>query len=94
MSFLIDTDIASAHLRGAHDMTAKFLQYMGQLHISAVSVAELKSWVYRNNTPARFRQGLNDMLADFAILSVRCSCRKSWRIGRKSDESRTNCCHT
>lgn len=70
MSFLIDTDIASAHLRGIREVTAKFLLYAGQLHISAVSVAEMKTWVYRSNTPSRFRHGLDHLLADMRIVDV------------------------
>jgi predicted nucleic acid-binding protein len=70
MSFLIDTDSASAHLRGVPGVTNRFLQYTGQLHISAVSVAELKSWTYRKNTPAKYRRGLEDLLRDFEILDV------------------------
>jgi predicted nucleic acid-binding protein len=41
MSFLIDTDIASAHLRDNRVVTGRFLQYTGQLYISTVSLAEL-----------------------------------------------------
>lgn len=70
MSFLIDTDIASAHLRDSRVVTGRFLQYTGQLHLSTVSLAELKSWVYRKKTPAKYRRALGDMLRDFQILLV------------------------
>ena len=70
MSFLIDTDTISAHLRGAHIVTNRFLQYTGRLHISTVSVVELKSWIYRLNTPAKYRSALDDLLHDFQILGV------------------------
>jgi len=70
MSFLIDTDTASAHLRGIRNVTSRFLQYTGRLYISSVSLSELKSWVYRKNTPAKYRRGLDDMLQDFQILGV------------------------
>jgi tRNA(fMet)-specific endonuclease VapC len=70
MSFLIDTDTASAHLRNNRTVTGRFLQYTGQLYISTVTLAELKSWVYRKKTPAKYRRGLSDMLRDFHILDV------------------------
>jgi len=70
MSFLIDTDTASAHLRGVRNVTSRFLQYTGRLHISTVSLAELKFWTYRKKTPAKYRRGLADMLHDFQILDV------------------------
>jgi tRNA(fMet)-specific endonuclease VapC len=82
MSFLIDTDTASAHLRGVHNVTSRFLQHTGQLQISSVSVAELKTWIYRKNTPARYRSGLEDMLHDFQILDVDASvAEKSGEVG-------------
>jgi predicted nucleic acid-binding protein len=70
MSFLIDTDTASAHLRNVRTVTSRFLQYTGRLYISTVSLAELKSWVYRKKTPAKYRRGLSDMLQDFQVLAV------------------------
>jgi tRNA(fMet)-specific endonuclease VapC len=70
MSFLIDTDTASAHLRGVGNVTSRFLQYTGRLYISTVSLAELKSWVYRKKTPAKFGRGLDDMLHDFKVFVV------------------------
>ena len=70
MSFLIDTDICSAHLRQVAVVTNRFLQYTGRLHVSVVSVAELKTWIYRSNTPLRYRQALDDMLRDFSVLLV------------------------
>ncbi len=82
MSFLIDTDIASAHLRGVRNVSGKFLQYTGRLYVSTVTLAELKSWVYRRNTPAKYRRGLNDMLRDFQILPVDESvAEKSGEVG-------------
>jgi tRNA(fMet)-specific endonuclease VapC len=70
MSFLIDTDTASAHLRGVASVTSRFLQHTGRLYISTVALAELKSWVYRKKTPTKYRRGLNDMLQDFQTLTV------------------------
>ena len=38
MSYLLDTDICSAHLRNVPAVTSKFIQYTGQLNISVVNV--------------------------------------------------------
>ncbi|MCE9604142.1 MAG: type II toxin-antitoxin system VapC family toxin [Planctomycetia bacterium] len=70
MSFLIDTDICSAHLRGDASVTGRFLQYTGQLHVSVISIAELSSWVYRKNTPDRFLLGYTTMIAEFHALTI------------------------
>jgi tRNA(fMet)-specific endonuclease VapC len=70
MSFLIDTDICSAHLRGAPSVTSRFLQHSGRLHVSVICVAELSTWLFRKNTPTRFRDSCSVMLRDFTVLPV------------------------
>ncbi len=47
MSYLIDTDICSAHLRGDRSVFSKFVQHSGRLHVSAITAGELYSWVLR-----------------------------------------------
>ena len=70
MSFLLDTDILSAHLRGNAEVSTRLLQHTGQLSISAVTLAELKTWLYRGNTPQRYRDGLAMLIAEMAVLPV------------------------
>ena len=70
MSYLVDTDIISAHLRGTGAVTNRFLQYSGRLHVSVVTLAELKVGVLRTQTALRFRQGLNLLVRDFVVLPV------------------------
>src|SRR5437868_1016638 len=70
MSYLVDTDIISAHLRGSGAVTNRFLQYSGRLHVSVVTLAELKVWVLRKQTAVRFGQGLDLLLRDFVVLAV------------------------
>jgi tRNA(fMet)-specific endonuclease VapC len=41
MSFLLDTDTCSAHIRRPAGLSHRFIQYSGRLHISAVTLAEL-----------------------------------------------------
>ena len=66
MSFLLDTDLCSAHLRGERSVFSKFVQHSGQLHVSAITVGELYSWVLRSKAPPdrlqllqRFLMGAN-----------------------------------
>jgi len=70
MSYLVDTDIISAHLRGTGIVTNRFLQYTGRLHLSVVTLTELKVWVLRKQTALRFRQGLDLLLRDFVLLPI------------------------
>jgi tRNA(fMet)-specific endonuclease VapC len=70
VSFLLDTDICSAHLKANRSVYAKFLQHAGQLHISTVTAAELFAWVLRRKTTPVRLHGLRDLLADVTILDV------------------------
>jgi tRNA(fMet)-specific endonuclease VapC len=70
VSFLVDTDICSAYLKGDRRVWNRFLQYSGGLHVSTVTVGELFTWVLRANaSPARV-QGLLDLLRDVTVLPV------------------------
>ena len=60
MSFLVDTDICSAHLKQRGALTHKFLQHMGNLHVSAITVGELYTWALRAKAPPRRLHGLLD----------------------------------
>jgi len=70
MSYLLDTDICSAFLRGDRRVFGRFIQHSGGLHISILSLAELYSWVYLADQPSRREQSLLDMLSDVAVLPV------------------------
>ena len=70
MSFLVDTDICSAHLRDVRGMASRFSQYAGRLCISTVSLAELYAWTSREKSPPRHRDGLMALLSDMTILDI------------------------
>jgi len=82
VSFLVDTDICSAHLRQNGAVTNRFLKYTGRLHISAVTVGELYTWALRANAPPQRLQALLDLLNDVVILGV------DEQVGRKFGELR------
>jgi tRNA(fMet)-specific endonuclease VapC len=67
---LIDTDICSAHLKQKGAITSRFLQYAGQLHISAVTLGELFTWALRANAPPRRIKSLQQLMADTKLLDV------------------------
>ena len=70
MSFLLDTDICSAYLKGDRAVFGKVVQHGGQLHLSTVSAAELFAWVLRKKASPSRLQGLRDLFRDVAILEV------------------------
>jgi tRNA(fMet)-specific endonuclease VapC len=70
MSFLIDTDICSAYLKGEGRVFNRFLQHGGGLYISAVTLAELYSWALRAKAPPARLGGVADLLAEATVLPV------------------------
>ena len=70
MSFLIDTDVCSAYLRGPGPLFHRFMQYSGRLNVSAVTLAELYTWTLRRNSSPRFQAVLNALLNDVQVLEV------------------------
>lgn len=60
MSFLLDTDICSAYLKGNTAVANRFVQYGGQLHVSTLTLGELFSWALRAAaSPRRLSQVMN-----------------------------------
>ncbi|MGD9646111.1 MAG: type II toxin-antitoxin system VapC family toxin [Pirellulales bacterium] len=55
MSFSLDTDTISTHLRRAHALTSRFVQYGGRLYLSTISLGELFAWAYKRDTVKRLR---------------------------------------
>ncbi|MBI3118750.1 MAG: type II toxin-antitoxin system VapC family toxin, partial [Candidatus Hydrogenedentes bacterium] len=70
MSYLLDTDICSAFIKGDPRVWSKVMQYAGRLHISTITVAELFAWVLRAKSPPARPQGLLDFLSDMTLLHV------------------------
>ena len=61
MSFLLDTNILSAHLR--RPLTHQFIQHSGRLYTSSVSLGELYVWAYGRNDPAKMISAIEKLLA-------------------------------
>ncbi len=70
MSFLLDTGICSAHLKVPDLQTGRFLQYMGRLHVSTITMSELYDWALRAHASPRRLLGVNDLLNDVTVLGV------------------------
>lgn len=70
MSFLIDTDICSAHLKQKGVVSNRLLQYTGGVHVSTITVGELYTWATRAAAPPKRVEGLREMLNDVRVLDV------------------------
>ena len=62
MSYLLDTNIVSAHLRRPSGLQHRFVQHSGRLYISSVALAELYDWAYRRPDPAAALAAVDKML--------------------------------
>jgi len=70
MSFLVDTDICSAYLKGDNRVYGRFLQYGGRLHISAVTAGQLFTWALVAGPTSNRMQRLLGLLRDMTFLDV------------------------
>ena len=70
MSLLLDTDICSLYLKGDRRLYGRFIQNGGQLRISAVSAAELFTWVLRAKASPVRLQGLLVLFANSTFLDL------------------------
>jgi tRNA(fMet)-specific endonuclease VapC len=62
MSFLLDTDHLSAHLRRPAGLAHRFVQHSGRLYTSTVALAELYVWAFGRPDPAPALQSVETML--------------------------------
>ena len=70
MSFLLDTDTCSAHLKRPAGLTSRIVQHGGQLHVSILTVGELLTWALRRDAPPRRLQGIRDFLGEVETLPL------------------------
>ena len=78
MSFLLDTDICSAHLKGAGAVSNRFLQYMDRLHISTITLGELYTWALRRASSPRRLTQLQEMLRELIVIDVTPSVARTY----------------
>jgi tRNA(fMet)-specific endonuclease VapC len=74
MSFLLDTDICSAHLRRPSGLSHRFIQHSGHLHISCVSLGELYSGAYHVSDPQPLLDKIYELLRDVTTLDFDPDC--------------------
>jgi tRNA(fMet)-specific endonuclease VapC len=68
MNFLLDTDICSAHMRRPAKLSHRFVQYIGQVAISTVNLAELYAGAYKHSQASRLLGWIADLLQEVHIL--------------------------
>lgn len=64
MSFLLDTNVISEHLRRPSGLTHRFVQHSGRLYTSTICLAELYVWAFRRDRSTPVVATLNQLLED------------------------------
>jgi tRNA(fMet)-specific endonuclease VapC len=82
MSFLLDTDTCSAHLKRPAGLIHWFVQYSGRLFIPAVALGELCAWAYRRKQPLPLLQQIGDLLADLPVIDFDAACAQMFGRNR------------
>lgn len=79
MSFLLDTNICSAHFRRPAGLAHRFLQYIGGLFIPTIVLGELYTWAYhRDHSEPLLKFIREDLLQDVVVLSFDEHCAEEY----------------
>jgi tRNA(fMet)-specific endonuclease VapC len=74
VSFLLDTNICSAHLKRPSSLAHRMMQHSGRLGVSTVTIAELYAWIHRSQDPVRREALLLEFLVDTQVYSFDQDC--------------------
>ena len=79
MSFLLDTDTCSAHLKRPAGLMHRFAQHSGGLYLPTIVLAELYTWAHRRANPQPLIQSIeNDLLPETVLLDFDRACAKKF----------------
>jgi len=79
MSFLLDTDTCSAHLKRPSGLMHRFVQHSGGLNIPTIVLGELYTWAYSRKNPTPVIQLIeNDLLPDVIVLDFDSDCAREF----------------
>ncbi len=78
MSFLLDTNICSAHFRRSAGLAHRFMQHAGRLYLPSIGLAELYAGAYHRPDPAPLLAKINELLDDVSVLGFDSSCAEQF----------------
>ena len=78
MSYLLDTNICSAHIRRPAGLAHRFIQYSGRLAIPTRVLGELYAGAYMLPSPTKILVGIADLLDDIAVLPFDSACAEEF----------------
>jgi tRNA(fMet)-specific endonuclease VapC len=79
VSFLLDTNILTAHLRRPAGLAHRFVQYSGRLYTSTVPLAELYDWANSRSDPAPIHAAIQSLLKyEVALIPFDADCAEEF----------------
>jgi len=78
MNFLLDTDTCSAHMRRPTKLAHRFIQYTGQMAISAVTLAELYAGAYKHSQVNRLLALIADLQQEVQVIDFDPVCAEKF----------------
>ena len=78
MSFLLDTNICSAHFRRPGGLSHRFVQYSGRLYLPTIALGELYAGAYHLPDPAPLLQDIEELLDDVTVLAFDQACAEQF----------------
>jgi tRNA(fMet)-specific endonuclease VapC len=79
MSFLLDTNICSAHLKRPAGLMHRFVQHSGRLFLPTIVLGGLYAWAYHRAKPAKVVNSIeNDLLPDVVLVPYDEACAREF----------------
>ena len=78
MSFLLDTDTCSHHMRRPTGLAHRFIQHMSRLSIPSIVLAELLAGAYLQDNPTSRLGHIADLLTDLAVIDFDSACADAY----------------
>jgi tRNA(fMet)-specific endonuclease VapC len=82
VTYLLDADTCSDHLRKNSRLASRFTQYSGRLSIPTIVEAELFVWAYRLSDAPRRLMRLQELVNDVTLLPFDEACAERFGIER------------
>ncbi len=78
MSFLLDTDTCSAHLKRPAVLAHRFIQHLGRLSFPTIVLAELHDWAHLSPDPSPRLRQIGDLLTEVEAIDFDRPCAEEF----------------
>jgi tRNA(fMet)-specific endonuclease VapC len=78
MSYLLDTNVCSAHIRRPGGLAHRFIQHSGRLWMPTIVLAELHAGAHLLEVPDRILVGIDELRKDVGVLDFDEACAEQF----------------